>query len=350
MRSAVREGARHVLRHCGGLQQRERVAIIGSDDAREIAVILADEALQVSDQVEMHLIPRASMHGVEPPSSVADVMAGADLIVAVTSKSMAHTKARLRASQTGARYLSLPEYSTELLGADDLRVDYIALGEVVRRVSDRLTAGKEILVTSKRGTHLVARIEGRIGNCCPGFVHGPGSLGSPPDVEANISPLETASQGEIVVDGSIAHPTIGVLPDPVKLRIERGMIQGWDGPLPVMKALERLFAGRPENARVLAECGIGMNPKAKLRGIMLTDEGCAGAVHFGFGSNATVGGANAVDFHLDFCMRDATLTVDDESLLQNGIFAPWVGFPVAQSVPQTTHRPSRVLTASMSEL
>ena len=51
---------------------------------------------------------------------------------------------------------------------------------------------------------------------------------------------------------------------------------------------------------------------------MLTDEGAAGTMHFGFGSNITVGGKNDVSFHVDFVFCDATLTVDDRVLIEDG--------------------------------
>ena len=58
-----------------------------------------------------------------------------------------------------------------------------------------------------------------------------------------------------------------------------------------------------ERAYYLAECGIGLNPKARLTGNMLTDEGSKGCIHFGFGANNTVGGINNVAFHLDFILK-----------------------------------------------
>ena len=68
-------------------------------------------------------------------------------------------------------------------------------------------------------------IRGRVGNCCPGFVCKPGDLGSPPDIESNISPIEFKSNGKIVVDGSIPHPSIGLLRENVMLKIENGCIK-----------------------------------------------------------------------------------------------------------------------------
>ena len=43
---------------------------------------------------------------------------------------------------------------------------------------------------------------------------------------------------------------------------------------------------------------------------MLEDEGCAGTIHLGFGSNATIGGRNEVAFHLDFVVRRPSVWID----------------------------------------
>ena len=53
---------------------------------------------------------------------------------------------------------------------------------------------------------------------------------------------------------------------------------------------------------------------------MLIDEGAANCIHFGFGSNSTVGGVNEISFHLDYVMRNANLYVDDKLCIKEGKF------------------------------
>jgi leucyl aminopeptidase (aminopeptidase T) len=55
---------------------------------------------------------------------------------------------------------------------------------------------------------------------------------------------------------------------------------------------------------------------------MLEDEGCAGTIHLGFGSNATIGGRNDVAFHLDFVMRRPSVWIDRTPLLTEGAWSP----------------------------
>ncbi|MDX9861031.1 MAG: hypothetical protein RBS99_08935, partial [Rhodospirillales bacterium] len=169
------------------------------------------------------------------------------------------------------------------------------------------------------GTDIVMDISGRIANACPGYVSAPGELGSPPDIEANISPIEESSNGVVVVDGSIPGPEVGLLRAPVTMTVCDGAIVDMEGPADIVSIVRSMFAaiGSPK-AYILTECGVGMNDLAQLRGIMLTDEGTAGTMHFGFGSNITVGGLNDVPFHHDFVFYAPTLSVDEEYLLIDG--------------------------------
>jgi leucyl aminopeptidase (aminopeptidase T) len=123
-----------------------------------------------------------------------------------------------------------------------------------------------------------------------------------------------------VVDGSIPCREIGLLSSPVTLEVRDGRIhQITTETEALLHLLLAIFArvGSP-NAYILGECGIGLNPAAELTGNMLTDEGAFGCVHFGFGSNATVGGINDVPFHLDFVLREPTLAVDGKILIEQG--------------------------------
>lgn len=308
-------GADILVHTCGSLAPGESVAIICDDDTAEVASLVAMVAGRTARRVVVERIPALAVHGAEPPDHAAEAMKAADLVLGLTSKSMAHTQARLAAGRSGARYLSLPDYSLDLLRHPSLRTDYRARAVTARAIADRLSAATTIRVRTAAGTDVTLSARGRTANCCPGLVRAAGDLGSPPDIEVNVSPLEAESNGVVVVDGSIPFPGFGLLESPVTLHVEGGSIRRFDGAPGLVARLERLFesVGSPK-AYVLAECGIGLNPLANLTGIMLTDEGALGTAHFGFGSNATVGGINAVNFHIDFVFRNPEITLDGQCL------------------------------------
>jgi leucyl aminopeptidase (aminopeptidase T) len=73
-----------------------------------------------------------------------------------------------------------------------------------------------------------------------------------------------------------------------------------------------------ENGRTIAELGIGTNPGATITGAMLEDEKAEGTVHFAFGTNTGIGGANRASVHIDGLVREATVKLDGRLILRNG--------------------------------
>jgi leucyl aminopeptidase (aminopeptidase T) len=137
----------------------------------------------------------------------------------------------------------------------------------------------------------------------------------------NIAPVEGSAEGVAWIDGSVPCPGIGLLAEPIGLAIRDGRIVEFTGPGGVVTQLESIFRQAPSpQARLLAEFGIGLNPHARLSGRMLEDEGCAGTVHLGFGSNATIGGRSRVAFHLDFVIRSPSVWIDEALVLQGGVW------------------------------
>lgn len=315
----VRDAIEHIIFRCGSFKPLEKVTIISDTDTIEIANQFESIVKEKTEYVVHHSIKNLERHGQEPPFTVAESMADSDLIISLCTWSLAHSNARLRASDAGARFLSLPFYSEKLLTDAAIMVDYLKMKPTVQSVTDRLSKGKLIHITSLAGTDISLKIEGRKGNCCPGIVQKSGELGSPPDIEANIAPLEYESNGVVCVDGSITCSQIGLLATPVYLTIKDGKITNIESIDPdYIDTLNNMLGDLSSDRRVLAECGIGLNPLAKLSGVMLTDEGVMGAVHFGFGSNSTIGGDNSVDFHLDFVFKNPTLKIDSEKLIDRG--------------------------------
>ena len=315
-----RSGARHLLFHCGTLSAGEQALVVCDPTTRHLADIIAEEGARSGHAIEVIETPSLWMHGEEPSNEAAGKMCSADLVVGITAKSMAHTQARRDSAAAGARYLSLPEYSLDLLAARALRVDFRHAYSDVRKLADLFSAGRRIRVTSDASTDVYMDISGRAGNCCPGFVERAGELGSPPDIEANISPIESSGEGVVIVDGSIPYPAFGLLKEPVRLTLSGGQIRRIEGDRKLVSELERMFdAVDPQKSRVLAECGVGLNREAKLSGVMLTDEGAYGTMHLGFGSNHTVGGLNCVPFHLDFVFSAPTLSIDGQVVLDRGV-------------------------------
>ncbi len=306
----------NLLSICADIKAHEEVLVIADPSTTNVADIIAKQASLMA-KTHSICIPAMTMHGQEPTESIADLMLEHNVIIGLTKKSLAHTNARQQASKKGNRYLSLPDYSLELLEHEALRFDFRKLITEADKIANLLTKGICCKVTSKLGTNISFDLKGRQANSCPGIASKPGTLASPPDSETNIAPLEYATNGTIVVDGSIPCEELGILKKPITLKVEKGFITSIFGAK--SDILDNLFAktGNPKS-KILGEVGIGLNPKASICGIMLIDEGCRGTVHFGFGSNCTIGGVNDAPIHLDMIIKDPTVEIDDYTLIKDG--------------------------------
>jgi len=128
-------------------------------------------------------------------------------------------------------------------------------------------------VKTPAGTDITFSIQGRSSNHAPGYVEAPGSLGSPPDAEINIAPIETTVSGRAVIDGSIPVRHIGLLEASVTLVFKDGAVVDVEGEPEMVETVNAMFDRVGPKARILGEFGIGLNPLAELCGVMLEDEG-----------------------------------------------------------------------------
>ncbi len=294
---------RRVLEDCLGVGRDERLLVLTDPGMEGLARELFEAAR--CDRSLMVVEPR-ERHGEEPPEPAAAAMRAADAVVALTSWSISHTRARERACRAGTRVASMPGATRETLERA-VDVDYGDLRRRARELAERLTEAEEAVLITGDGARLRLNLSGREGIPDDGDLREPGSFGNLPAGEAFIAPVEGSAEGELVIDGSVAPD--GRLDGPLRLRIREGRIVDADGP----GDLEFLRLVREaEGGDVVCELGIGVNPGAKLCGNPLEDEKALGTVHVGFGDNSTFGGENASEVHLDAVIVRHRLYLDGE--------------------------------------
>ncbi len=314
-----KEGADILVKICGQVKSQDTVLVIVDKKTNELGKFVMKSITEITENASMMLSPEQKMHGEEPSADIAAAMKSADVIFGLTSFSLAHTLARVNATNNGARYLSLPDYSFMQLASPSLRADFEERSKITKRLKERLDIAEIIRITSKKGTDITIHTHARIANYCPGICDAPGMMGSPPNIETNIAPIEEESNGVLVVDGSIPHKELGMIKKSIKIVINNGKIAAIDTQVEQGRILQNLMDSySDEKVKVLAEFGIGLNPNANLCGLMLEDEGCLGTVHFGFGSNHTIGGKNKVNFHLDFIIDAPTVFINGQKIIEDG--------------------------------
>ena len=311
-------GALRLAQINAGLKSDERALIVCDTDNIDIAKALAYAVKSIGAEYTIAIMEPRSTHGEDPTEAIAKAMLGVDVVFAPTKFSLSHSKARETANEHGVRFISMPDYTRDMMKGGALDADFLEIYKTVQNMKDRLTAANVIHITTKAGTDVTVHCEGRVGNEVSGVCRTPGTWGSPPNSEVNVSPIENLTQGVVVVDGSIPMPEIGVITEEVKLVIKDGKIAEFIGGKQAETFRQLLKIETNDANRVLAEFGMGLNDKGVLKGSMLEDEGAYGTCHFGFGHNADQGGENTAGVHIDCVYRNPDIEIDGEYVMKDG--------------------------------
>ena len=196
---------------------------------------------------------------------------------------------------------------TEEMMLSSVNVDFGAMKSTADTLIEKLTDAVQLHITTEAGTDIILGIAGRkfIGDI--GII--PGKMINIPCGEIYCAPLETEATGLIVFDASIGD--IGILKEPLKVHVTNGRITKFES---VDKELERRIAeltNVDEDAKIIGELGIGVNPGARITGNMLEDEKSLGTSHIAFGNNADFvgGGKNNSRIHRDYLFYRPTIEI-----------------------------------------
>jgi leucyl aminopeptidase (aminopeptidase T) len=311
----LNKACRAALERCVAVKPGETVLIVTDTPLTSIGQSFFEAALEIGSEAILIEIPELKMNGEEPPGAVAELMKKMNVIVAPTSRSLTHTAARLAATRAGARIITLPDVTSDIL-MRSVEVDYVALKGVTDRLADALTRAKTARVTCPQGTDLTMSLKGRKGYSDNGVVHQPGAFSNFPAGEAFVAPLEGTATGTVVFNGPFA--SLGALVSTVRLEVEDGQVTRARGThaQALMRKMEP--AGRP--GRNVAELGIGTNPRAIVSGKTVEDEKVLGTAHVAIGNNKNFGGKSDAPYHWDGIITNATLWLDGEECSARDFF------------------------------
>jgi aminopeptidase len=297
---------------CLGVGRSDNVLVLCNQRQRAIAEALTAAARASARTAQLLEYPTLSRNGEEPSPPVAHAMGKASVVFAITSYSLSHTRARVAATAAGVRIATMNGLTEEIF-ARTLPVDYSRLRRASARVAAALSVADSCRITSPLGTDITLSIAGRRAICDDGHLQARGAFGNLPAGEAYIAPIETVGTGTIVFDGALAG--YGLLQEPLRVRLEAGRVVHAEGEAAgwLLKTLDA--GGR--HGRSIAEIGIGTNPNARLCGLIAVDEKARGTAHLAFGTSATFGGANHAAVHIDAVLRQPTIELDGEPLINS---------------------------------
>jgi len=298
----------NLVRNIINLQLLDRVLIVTDKKKFKIGKMIYDSAKKINlETILMSMEPR-NRDGEEPPVAVAAAMKEVDVIIVPTEYSLTHTKAVKEAVKKGARVFSMPGIDEISLTKGGLLADYSIVQKNVAKMLSVVQKCSDVEVESKNGTKIKFSIQGRIWEKDDGTVK-PGEVGNLPAGEIYVAPVENSANGKIVFD------YMALAKGKLELVLERGDIKEMKGD---KEKMQKIFDELGYKAKIIAEFGIGCNPRSKIVGNTLESEKVFGTVHFAFGKNVDFGGTNDVQFHQDGIIEEPTVTVDRRLIMRNG--------------------------------
>jgi len=310
-------GAKKLIDTCTNVQEGETVLIVADTNKTKIAEVIASAAYERNAEVIITIMAPRKVHGEEPPKAIAEAMKKVNVFFIPVSKSITHTRAVKEAAEAGARGLVLTDWNEDIMISGGIEADFGVQRPVCKKIAQLFAKGEKAHLTTPLGTDLSLNLEGRRGNALTCIVE-PGEFSTVPTIEANFSPNEGTAEGTIIADASIPYLGIGVLTEPVRVKVHKGMITEIMGGIQAKILKDNLEKQNDPMVFNIAELGIGLNPKARMCGIMLEDEGVFGVVHIGIGTNITLGGKIKAAVHYDLLMYNATLNLDGSLILKDG--------------------------------
>jgi leucyl aminopeptidase (aminopeptidase T) len=319
--------AREALLHVLDLVPEDTVLIVTDLETRKIGEAFQLAAQEHGCTVQEYLLPEEDRPLAKLSAELKGQLAGKSVVLNLFQALASETPFRIQlilaiVATKAIRLGHAPGITEAMMTGGPLAVDYQTMRELAARLMDAFTDAVSVHITTPAGTDLVLGLANRP------FVSDVGATVEKgcnlPCGEIYCAPEETKADGVLVVDG-----TIGGVDDvsrPIRVTLEGGKIVDLASDDPELVAAVEKLTGLDEEASVIGELGIGINPGAKLTGNMLEDEKAFRTAHIAFGNNSEFpGGQNNSQTHHDFLFRRPTfeVTYADGSrrvLLEDGEF------------------------------
>lgn len=303
------QGALNVLKVVLSLSENEKVLVITDEKKKEIGQTFCEASEKLGASAKIYIIPEKLRPLKELPKELSALIPNNDVIVNAFEGFAEETPFRIKLIKaeiaTTARVGHAPGITKEMmLGA--MGADYQKIAENVDAVIKKFKNAEEVHITAPSGTDIVLNIAGRAFESDVKIK--PSTFGNLPAGEIWCAPVEDKANGILVCDGSIGD--LGRVKNKLRIEVRGGKIAALESEDRALVDRVRELTSIDDEASVIGELGIGLNPKAKLSGILLEDEKAGGTAHIAFGNNENMpGGRNKSKTHRDFLFYKPTFEV-----------------------------------------
>jgi 2,5-dihydroxypyridine 5,6-dioxygenase len=313
------------------------VAILSETQSRKVNVQLSELALVTMGAKPFHIvIPTPSqVHDVPIRSTgasqaiqgirqIVDSLASCTMVVDCTVEGLLHSRELPSILAGGARVMMISNEHPEVL--ERLMPDPM-LRAKVRAAVEMLDGAREMRVTSRHGTDLTVNLVGAPARGAAGFVDEPGRIGYWPAGLCVAFPTAGSVNGRIVLAPGDANLTFKrYIESPVSLLVESDHVTVIEGAgLDAEMTRSYYEAWNDPTAYAVSHVGWGLNPRARWGAMVMYDRrdingtelrAFEGNFLFSTGANETANRFTAC--HFDFPMRDCTVALDGQVVVEGG--------------------------------
>jgi len=308
----MRKVAGNALTHVLGARPGEHLLIVTDEHRIEIGNAFYEAGERQGMEGRLFVLGDNERPLTDLPHDLRRALEGAHVMVSVFVGYPEETPFRVEllrtAASAGIRTGHGPGISDDMMLEGAMRVDFRDLADIGDRMVDGLRGAARAHLTSPAGADIWFSTRGRAFESDVRIP--PGKFGNLPNGEVRVAPVETEARGTLVCDSTIGD--LGKVPGPVSIEVVDGRIASISGDDADLVTRIQELTSVDEEASLIGELGIGINPAARVIGNMLEDEKAVGTVHVAFGNNIEMGGTNGSRTHRDFHLLRPTLTIEFE--------------------------------------
>ena len=320
--------AQNAMIHVMNLNKEDAVLVVTDDSTKRIGEAFYNAAIEYGSSAQLYMLPEKERPLSEIPNQMSELTKGKTIVINAFKGLRDETPFRVKwikeiIATKSIRLGHGPGITKAMMIKGPMNIDYKKMEDIADKMIKKFENAKIAHVSAPGGTDIVLYIEDRGFSTDVKIKEDP-YLANLPCGEIWCGPIESKGDGIIVCDGSIGD--IGKVKKPLKINVKNGKIVNIESEdRNLIEEVEKLI-NIDEEARVIGELGIGLNPGAKLNGIMLEDEKALDTAHIAFGNNIDmIGGQNNSKTHRDFLFYKPTIKItykDDSTkvLIKNGKF------------------------------
>ena len=317
-------GALEFLFH---IQKEDNVLILTDSHSSVIADAFRQVSLKKGCKTEKYEIKNSERPLTEIPQALEKMLPGKTIVLNIIKAYPEELVFRIKwifkvEENAQIKTGNMPGINEDMM-LNSVKVDFSEMQLLADRVVEFLLNAERIHITTDIGTDILLGITGRKFISDVGVKAG--EMCNIPCGEVYGALIETEADGVIIFDASIGD--IGLLKHPLKVYLNKGRVTKFESDDNKLAKKINELQNVDNDAMVIGELGIGVNPGARITGNMLEDEKALGTAHIAFGNNAdfTGGGNNHSKIHRDYLFYKPTIEAhypdgSSKMLMKNGEF------------------------------